>query len=83
MNFAEGNGAMTIAMRLLDTSCSRGTLTAALVASCFRGDLPPDDTIYEEIFLICVCSVSWGVGTIVMSEVWAIVGERESTEMSG
>jgi hypothetical protein len=93
MNFAEGNSARMIAMRLLDSAGSRGTLTSHLghklflgsfVSSVFANSLLGAShavrvMILFRMNLIFLSYVSCGVGTIRITEVQKRLGESEST----
>ena len=79
-NFAEGNSARTIAMRLLDSAASRGTLTSCLGRKHFSGSFASSGfassllgarhavgvMILIRIILIFLSYISCGVGTIVI-----------------
>ena len=84
MNFAECNSARTIAMRLLDSAGSRGTLTSRLGCKHFLGSFATSGfessllgaslavgvMILFRITLIFLSYISCCVGTIVRIEVW-------------
>jgi hypothetical protein len=91
-NFTEGNSARTIAMRLLDSASSRGTLMSHLGCKLFWGSFASSGfassllgashavevIILFKIILLFLSSISCGVGTIVITEVRKRLGERES-----
>ena len=88
----EGNSARTIAMRLLDSASSRGTLTSHLGCKHFLGSFAFKGfassllgashavgvMILLRITLIFLSYVLCSVGTIVIKEVQKRLGERES-----
>ena len=91
-NFTEGNSAMTVVMRLLDSAGSRGTLTSCLGRKHFSGSFAYSGfaksllgashdvgvMILVRIILIFLSYMSCGAGTIVITEVRKRLGERES-----
>ena len=91
-NFAEGNSARTIAMRLLDSAGSRGTLTSRLGCKHFSGSYASSGfassllgashdvrvMILFRSILIFLSYISCGTGTIVITEVQKRLGESES-----
>jgi hypothetical protein len=91
-NFTEGNSARTIAMRLLDSAASRGTLMSRLGCKHFLGSFASSGftssllgashdvgvMVLFRIIMIFLSYISCGVGTIVITEVQKRLGERES-----
>ena len=87
-NFVEGSSARRIAMRLLDSASSRGTLTSRLgrthswggfASSGFASSLlglshDVRVMLLFRIILIFLSYISCGEGTIVITEVWKRLG---------
>jgi hypothetical protein len=91
-NFVDGNRARAIAMRLLDSTGSGGTLMSRLGCKLFSGSFASSGfassllgashdvgvMILFRIILIFLSSISCSVDTIVITEVLKRLGESES-----
>ena len=86
MNFVEENSARMIAIRLLDSAVSRGTLMSCLGCKLFSGSFASSGfassslvgvMIVFRIILIFLSYISCSVGTIVITEVWKRLGEKD------